>query len=71
MNVSEIIRKLGGPVRVGRQLGIRSQAVSLWIRADRIPAGRVPQLERMAREHGTDVRAEDMRPDIEWSVLRG
>jgi DNA-binding transcriptional regulator YdaS (Cro superfamily) len=71
MNVSEIVKRLGGPVSIGRHLGIRSQAVSLWIRKDRIPADRVPQLERLARELGSDVRAEQMRPDIEWAVIRG
>ena len=71
MNVSEIVKSLGGPVSIGRQLGIRSQAVSLWIRKDRIPADRVPQLERLARQLGSDVRAEQMRPDIEWAVIRG
>lgn len=71
VEVSEIVRKLGGPVNIGRHLGIRSQAVSLWIRKDRIPAERVPQLERLARELGSDVRAEHMRPDIEWAVIRG
>lgn len=71
IEVSEIVRKLGGPVNIGRHLGIRSQAVSLWIRKDRIPAERVPQLERLARELGADVRAEQMRPDIEWGVIRG
>ncbi len=71
MSVSEIIRKLGGPVHLGRHLGIRSQAVSLWVRNNRIPAERVPDLERIARDMGVDVRAEDMRPDVSWGVLRG
>lgn len=70
MTVKDIVRSIGGPVAVGRQLGIRSQAVSLWIRANRIPAERVPALERMCRERGLDIRAEQMRPDVEWGVLR-
>jgi len=70
MNVSDIIRKLGGPVLLGQRLGITSQAVSLWIHNDRIPAERVPDLERIAREVGADVRAEQMRPDVNWGVLR-
>lgn len=70
MNVSEIVRTLGGPVLLSRHLGIRSQAVSLWIRKNRIPAERVPDLERIAREVGADVRAEQMRPDVNWGVLR-
>ncbi len=71
MQVSQIIRELGGPVSIGRHLGIRSQAISLWIHKNRIPAERVPQLERLARQIGSRVRAEQMRPDVDWAVLRG
>lgn len=70
MTVKDIIKAIGGPVVVSRHLGIRSQAVSLWIRANRIPAERVPTLERMCKELGLNVRAEHMRPDVDWGVLR-
>jgi DNA-binding transcriptional regulator YdaS (Cro superfamily) len=30
----------------------------------------VPALERRALEIGVDVRAEHMRPDVDWSTLR-
>ena len=71
MTAKEIIQALGGPTRVGHRLGIRSQAVSLWGKTDRIPAERVPELELLARELGSPVRAEQMRPDVDWWVLRG
>lgn len=71
MKVSEIIQSLGGPVSVGRHLGITSQAISLWIRKKRIPAERVPDLERLAKDLGSDIRAEHMRPDVSWGVIRG
>ena len=70
MTVKEIIKAVGGPGAVGRRMGIRSQAVSLWIRSNRIPAERVPTLEAMCKECGFTARAEDMRPDVEWEVLR-
>lgn len=70
MDVREIIQTLGGPAAIARRLEIRSQAVSLWARANRIPLNRVCALERMARELGVHVRAEQMRPDVEWAVLR-
>lgn len=69
-SLKEIIQALGGPTSVGRRLGVRSQAVSLWVANDRIPADRVPELERLARELGVPVRAEQLRSDIDWSVLR-
>lgn len=71
MTVREIIQTLGGPAAIGRRIGVRGQAVSLWAINDRIPADRVPELERLARELDLPVRAEDMRPDIDWGVLRG
>lgn len=70
MKPIQIIRKLGGPTVVGKYLGIRSQAVSLWCRNNRIPADRVPALEKLARDLGLAIRAEQMRPDIAWHVLR-
>ena len=70
MTPLEIIRRFGGPARLGRMLGIRSQAVSLWASKGRIPVGRVPQLERLARDLRLEMRAEVMRPDIDWSALR-
>lgn len=70
MNLRELIHSLGGPAAVGRRLGVRSQAVSLWISHDRIPAERVPSLERLAKELGSPARAEDMRPDVDWAALR-
>lgn len=70
MTARDIVQALGGPAAIGRHLGIRCQAVSLWIRKDRIPAERVPDLEHLAREQGVALRAEQMRPDVRWSVLR-
>lgn len=70
MDTHTIIRQLGGPAAIARSLGIRGQAVSLWARAGRIPAERVPALEARARSLGLAIAAEDMRPDIDWSPLR-
>lgn len=70
MTVKDVIEALGGPASVGRLFGINGQAVSLWALKGRIPAERVPTLERRARELGVPLRAEDMRPDVEWSALR-
>lgn len=70
MDVRHIITALGGPAAVARHCGVRSQAVSLWVIKGRIPADRVPDLEALARERGAAVRAEDMRPDVSWGVLR-
>lgn len=70
MSAKQIIQTLGGPTAIARRFGVRSQAVSLWAINNRIPVERVPELERLARELGLPVRAEHMRPDLDWSVLR-
>lgn len=70
MSVREIIQSLGGPAAIGRQLGCRSQAVSQWAAHNRIPLQRIFALEQLAREQGLPVRAQDMRPDMPWGVLR-
>jgi len=71
MTTREIIQRFGGPVKLAALLGIRSQAVSLWGSKGSIPVARVPQLERIARGLRLGLRAEQMRPDVDWSALRG
>ena len=71
MNIKQIIYTLGGPGRIGRRLNIKSQAVSQWIMTGRIPAARVIALEAYAREQGLTLRAEDFRPDLDWSCTCG
>jgi DNA-binding transcriptional regulator YdaS (Cro superfamily) len=70
MNIKPLITLLGGPAKIARYLQICPQAVSIWIAKGRIPVGRVPSLERLARQQGVEVRAEHMRADIDWAVLR-
>lgn len=70
MDVRTIIDQLGGSYAVARLFGINGAAVSQWAAKGRIPAERVPSLERRARELGLPLRAEVMRPDVDWAALR-
>lgn len=70
MTVEKIIRSLGGPTIVGTHLGIRSQAVNHWMRLDRVPVDRVPALVRLARKRKVSLRAEQLRPDIDWAAVK-
>ncbi len=69
MQVKELISALGGPAAVGRRVGVRSQAVSLWMANDQVPLERVPAVLRMAAERNVAVNAEDLRPDMDWAAV--
>ena len=69
----EALRKaidaLGGITMAARTLNVkdgRYQTVQSWL-SNRVPAEHCPAIER-----ATDgaVRCEDLRPDIDWAVLR-
>lgn len=69
MNTKDIINLLGGPAEVGRALGIRPQAVSLWARKGAVPLDRVPEVLRLADEIGLRLTARDLRPDFDWDAV--
>lgn len=71
MNVKQIVELMGGSCKLARSLGIKSQAISLWIKNNRIPLKRVPTLTRLAKEKGLPLKPEDLRADIDWDALRG
>ena len=70
MSVKEVITLLGGTVKIAKLLGIKSQAVSLWIRTNSIPLSRISALEKYSKEQNLPLRAEDMAPNYDWAVLR-
>jgi len=39
----------------------------MWLHRGKVPADYCPTIERVT---GGAVRCEDLRPDVEWSVLR-
>lgn len=41
---------------------------SMWRKRGRVPAEHCPAIERAT---GGAVRCEDLRPDVDWAVLRG
>jgi DNA-binding transcriptional regulator YdaS (Cro superfamily) len=56
-------------VYLAQDLGIPAVLISQWSHGiRRIPAERCIQIEAAT---GGQVRCEDMRPDINWAVLRG
>ena len=64
LKAAEII---GSQVALAAMLGTSKQNISSWIRNSRIPAEYCPDIERITNGQ---VSCEELRPDINWSVLR-
>lgn len=62
---------LGGQAQVARLMQLTPAAVNQWCSGLRaVPAERCPVIERATRARGTEVRCEELRPDVAWEVLR-
>lgn len=65
----QAVALLGGSVQAARRLRVKNeryQTVQAWLRT-RVPAEYCPLIER---ELQGQVTCEQLRPDIEWGVLR-
>ena len=59
---------LGGAAATSRKLGVTPQAVFFWLKGARtIPPEQCIALER---ETSGKVIVEDLRPDVDWAVIR-
>lgn len=65
--IKDIIRDAGGAAAVAAELRLGVSAVNNWPLRGQIPAEHCPSLERLS---GGKRRCEEMRPDVEWQVLR-
>lgn len=70
MKVKQVIQQLGGPTRVAMQLNIIPQAVSHWIREDKVPAARVPSIVRIGKEIGFEIEPDWLNADVDWTAIR-
>jgi len=66
MNIENAIQICGGLSALAKSLHVEPQHVVNW-RSRGVPAERCPAIERAT---GGKVRCEDLRPDIDWAVLR-
>jgi DNA-binding transcriptional regulator YdaS (Cro superfamily) len=70
--LSRAIGVLDGPTKAAKALGVpgyRYQTVQAWSRS-RVPAEYCPAIERETAARGSPVTCEELRPDVDWSVLR-
>lgn len=59
---------LGGQASASRRLGVSPQAVSFWLSGDRQPSAETAiDIEKATQGMFT---VEEIRPDIDWTVLR-
>lgn len=62
--LEEACRKFGGSTKLAMALEKPKASISRW-KKERVPAEFCPDIERL-----TGVRCEELRPDVNWSVLR-
>lgn len=68
MDLNTYLGSIENAASLARKLGINPVLVSQWKNGYRaVPAERCPDIEVAT---GGKVRCEDLRPDVEWSVLR-
>ena len=58
---------VGGVSALAAAVGVSTQAPCMWKTRRSVPAEYCPAIERATRGA---VRCEDLRPDVDWSVLR-
>lgn len=61
---------MGGQSELARAIGAKQQYVWRWLSRGRVPAEHCPAIERETRARGEPVTCEELRPDVDWSVLR-
>jgi len=67
MDIRQIIHdEFGGTVKFSRLVGATPQQVTNWL-ARKVPAEWCPIIEEATQRK---LRCEDLRPDVDWAVLR-
>jgi DNA-binding transcriptional regulator YdaS (Cro superfamily) len=67
-SIERAIKYFGSQAALAAALGVKQPTISEWLRGDRqVPAERCPDIERAT---GGAVRCEELRPDVDWGVLR-
>ncbi|MFZ7235824.1 helix-turn-helix domain-containing protein [Avibacterium gallinarum] len=64
--IQKVFQIVGGQSALAKHFNIRPWAVSKWQKSG-VPAERCPEIEKLTNGR---VTCEELRPDIDWSVLR-
>ena len=65
--LDKAIQVAGSQAGLARSIGVAQQVVNNWIKRGNVPAEYCPRIERAT---AGAVRCEDLRPDVDWAVLR-
>ncbi len=64
-------KALGSKSELARGIGLSKQGIHPYFHTDRpFPADYCPTVERLTEAAGKRVMCEQLRPDVEWGVLR-
>ena len=66
--ISKAVELLGGPGSAALRLAVSPQAISFWVNGKRTPS--VEVCIAIERETAGAVTVEQLRPDIDWRVIR-
>jgi DNA-binding transcriptional regulator YdaS (Cro superfamily) len=67
--LDKVVSIVGSMQAVADHLGVTKGAVGQWkLQGRRVPAEHCPAIEKMV---GGAVTCEELRPDVDWAVLRG
>jgi len=76
--LEKAIAACGTQLAFARELGVSKGRVSQWLCGDTVPLERCIDIEKKTRalaaarhDDGVIVVCEDLRPDVEWNVVRG
>ncbi|AFU18670.1 MULTISPECIES: transcriptional regulator [Actinobacillus] len=64
--IKKAAKLIGGQAELAKHFGISMRAVSKW-GSNRVPAEHCPEIERLTNG---EVTCEQLRPDVNWAVLR-
>ncbi len=68
-SLARAVQIMGGPSAAARALGVTPQAVSFWLNGQRSLSAE--QCIAIERETAGAVKVEELRPDVDWKVIRG
>lgn len=67
--IEHLITLMGTQQAAADKIGVRAPVLHAWRRGRQlVPCARCPIIERIT---AGQIRCEDLRPDIEWGVVRG